>query len=605
MSDKIVRIGGASGYWGDTMTGPAQLVERGGVDYLVFDYLAEVTMSILARARAKSEDAGYAIDFVTLAMRPLIRNIAEKGIKVVANAGGVNLGACQRALQAVCEEAGVRLKVGVVGGDDLMPRLEELRRMGVREMSRDAPLPDEVMSVNAYLGALPIAAALDAGADIVVTGRCVDSAVTLGPLIHEFGWAADDYDRLAAGTLAGHILECGAQCTGGNFTDWRDVVGGWDDMGYPIAECRADGSFVLTKPEGTGGLVSPLTVGEQMLYEVGDPQAYIVPDAVCDFSGVTMEQDGPDRVRVTGARGAAPTATYKVSATHMDGFRSSAGFVITGFEAVEKATAEADAILKKTRRLFRQRNLGDYRRTARHLIGAETLWGENAGAGAASTREVMMRLDVHHDERDALEIFSKEVTGSALCMSTGYCAGGPGGRPRVSPLVRLFSFLIDKGEVPVTVDVDGAKAPIAIPTAGGYAPRPRVPAGDETPADGPSVTVALIDLAVARSGDKGNDANIGVIARRPDYLPAIRRALGEAAVAKYFGHVLEGEVERFELPGIGALNFVLHETLDGGGVASLHLDPLAKTFAQQLLAHPVEVPEAWAEELGARKRAAE
>ncbi|HYM02011.1 MAG TPA: acyclic terpene utilization AtuA family protein, partial [Stellaceae bacterium] len=344
MTDKIIRIGGASGYWGDTASAPRQLVEKGGVHYLVFDYLAEVTMSILAKMRSRSADAGYATDFITLAMKPLIRQIAEKKIKVIANAGGVNLEACRKALEKIAAEAGASLRIGTVEGDDLLPRLEELRAMDAREIGTGAPLPQKLLSVNAYLGGFPIAAALRGGADIVVTGRCVDSALVLGPLIHEFGWAPHDYDRLAAGSLAGHLLECGAQATGGNFTDWQDVAEGWDDMGFPGAEVRADGSFVVTKPEGTGGLVSPLTVGEQLLYEIGDPRAYMLPDVICDFTQVRMTQEGRDRVLVTGARGREPTATYKVSATYPGGYGCVANMVVAGFDAVEKAKRCGEAI---------------------------------------------------------------------------------------------------------------------------------------------------------------------------------------------------------------------------------------------------------------------
>jgi hypothetical protein len=595
MSQKTVRIGGGSGYWGDTQTAPRQLVEKGQINYLVFDYLAENTMSVLARARAQSKDDGYAIDFVTLVMKPLVKQIVERGVKVVANAGGVNLEACGAALARVAEEAGVKIKIGLVTGDDLMPQEAKLRAAGVKEMFTGQPLPGKLMSMNAYLGALPIAAALDAGADVVVTGRCVDSAVSLGPLVHEFGWKADDYDRLAAGTLAGHLIECGAQVTGGNFTDWRDVADGWDDMGFPIVECSADGSFVLSKPEGTGGLVSPLSVGEQMLYEIGDPQAYVVPDVVCDFSGVTMEQVGPNRVLVRGGRGYPATSTYKVSTTYRDGFRSTGIMTITGFDAVEKARRDLEAVVLKTQRLFRDRGLEDYRGTASHVIGSETLWGENARPEAALSREVVARLDVHHDERDAVELFSKEFTGMGLCTSTGRCPAGPTGRPKVTPVVRLYSFLVPKADVPLRVTVDGHEVPVRIPTEGGY-DRSRViqnQAGADSLPDGPRTWVPLIRLAVARSGDKGNDANVGVIARRPEYLPAIRRALTEQAVARYFGHVLKGKVERYEVPGIHGLNFVLHETLGGGGPASLHLDHQAKTYAQQILAHRIEIPEAW------------
>ncbi len=360
MSEKIVRIGGASGYWGDTASAPRQLVEKGDIDYLVFDYLAEVTMSILAKMRARSAEAGYATDFITLAMKPLLREIAAKRIKVVANAGGVNLAACRAALEQIAVEAGVALRIGTVEGDDLLPRLEELRAMDLRDLATGAPMPERLLSINAYLGGFPIAAALDAGADIVVTGRCVDSALVLGPLIHEFGWAPEDYDRLAAGSLAGHLLECGAQATGGNFTDWQDVAEGWDDMGFPIAEVRQDGSFVVTKPEGTGGLVTPLSLGEQMLYEIGDPRAYLLPDVVCDFTQVRLAQAGKDRVEVMGARGRAPTGTYKVSATYPGGFGCVGTMVVAGFDAAERAWRNGEAILKKTGRMLAEAGLGDF-----------------------------------------------------------------------------------------------------------------------------------------------------------------------------------------------------------------------------------------------------
>jgi len=309
---RVVRIGCGAGFWGDSPEGAAQLVGSGRIDYLVLDYLAEITMSILARMKAKNPDAGYATDFATLVMKPLAQEIAEKRIKVVANAGGVNPGACRAALEAVLREEGVDLKVAVVEGDDLTPRADEFRRRGLRQISSEDPLPDRLISVNAYLGAMPIAAALDLGADVVLTGRCVDSALALGPLIHEFRWSADDHDRLSGGSLVGHVLECGAQATGGLFTDWRETAGGWSDMGFPIAECEADGAFVLTKPEGTGGLVSTATVAEQIVYEVGDPRAYLLPDVCCDWSRARLEQVGENRVRVSGARGRAPAILGRV-----------------------------------------------------------------------------------------------------------------------------------------------------------------------------------------------------------------------------------------------------------------------------------------------------
>lgn len=594
MSDRIVRIGGASGFWGDSMMAAPQLLYGAELDYLVFDYLAEVTMSIMARHRERDPSAGYAIDFVTGVMQRLVRDIAAKGVKVVSNAGGVNPQACADAVAKAAAEAGVELNIAVVAGDDLTERAEAFAAAGVTEMFSGAPFPDQVKSVNAYYGAVPIARALDQGADVVITGRCVDSAVTLGPLMHEFGWAETDYDRLAAGSLCGHILECGAQATGGLYTDW-DQVPGWDNIGYPIAECAADGSFVLTKPADTGGLVTERTVAEQMLYEVGDPQRYLLPDVVCDFAGVAMRRVGDDRVEVSGARGYPPTDSYKVSATYQDGYRSTMALTIGGFDADAKARKTAEAILKRTRRMFAEMNLGDYRDSLIEVVGAESMYGPNARVEAP--REVVMRLTVSHDDRRALGVFAREATSPGTSMSPG-TTGFFGGRPRPSPVVRMFSFLIPKSEAPAAVAMAGAATPVDLPTAGGFdslAVPTAEPAAAPAPPAGPTVTVPLIRLAHGRSGDKGDSANIAIIARKPEYLPLIRDLLTPEAVAAHLGHLLapNAQVERFEVPGIGALNFLLTEALGGGGMATLRNDSLGKAYAQQLLALPVEAPAEW------------
>ncbi len=599
-SSKTIRIGGASGYWGDSQEAPRQLVMHGNVDYLVFDYLAEVTMSILVRAKQRSPDAGYAKDFVDLVMKPLIHEIKSRGIKVVVNAGGVNISACADALAEVAKNAGVDLKIGIVEGDDLVGELDRLRDQDIREMFSGAEMPDQMISANAYLGAFPIAAALDAGAEVVITGRCVDSAVTLGPLIHEFGWTVDDYDQLASGSLAGHILECGAQATGGNFTDWRDTVDGWDDMGYPIAVCRADGTFAITKPEKTGGLVSKFSVGEQILYEIGDPSAYVMPDAICDFSGVTLTETEKDWLEVAGVKGRAPTSSYKVSATYMDGYRSTASTVITGFDAVEKGRAFAEALLKRTRRLFMERNLGDYRDTAIHIIGSQTLWGDNADDMAMQSKEIITQIDVRHDEKAALELFSKETTGVGLSMTTGRCSAGAAGRPKITPVVAQFAFLIPKDEVDIAVYVDNNPIAFTVPVPTSHSrlhPPKHAAHSEEALTEEDLVEVPLIQLAVARSGDKGNNANVGVIARSDEYLDWIKRSATEERVRQWFGHVVEGEVTRFDLPGMGAVNFLLTDCLGGGGTSTLHLDNLAKTYAQQLLALPIKVPSSVAKSL--------
>ncbi len=590
MNEKIVRIGGASGFWGDSSVACAQLVRRGKIDYLVFDYLAELTMSILAAMRAKSPEAGYATDFVDVAMKSVMRDIAEQGIKVVSNAGGVNPAGCAAALAKLAAEAGVKLNIAIVEGDDVLPRMAELRAAGVRNMYSGAELPQKIFSANAYLGAIPIARALAAGADVVITGRCVDSAVALGPLMHEYGWREDDYDRLAAGSLAGHILECGCQATGGLFTDWESVPG-WEDIGYPILECHADGSFVVTKAPGTGGLVNRAVVAEQMLYEMGNPGAYVLPDVVCDVTAVEIAEIGPDRVRVSGARGTAPTPTYKVCATYPDGFRCTAILNIIGIAAARKAERTAEAILARTRAIFRELKLADYSATRIELLGAETVYGPHARTGAA--REVVLRLAVAHENRQALEIFSREIAPAGTSWSPGTTGMG-GGRPKATPALKPCFFLLDKAKCEPSFTMDGLRRPVAIPAAGGFAEALRQPApaqGGTLVAEGKTQVLTLVKLAWGRSGDKGDTANIGIIARRPEFLPLLRAQLTPAAVKQYFSHLVQGEVERFEVPGIHALNFLLHAALGGGGMASLRVDPLAKGYAQILLDFPIVVPE--------------
>ena len=595
MAGKTVRIGSGAGFWGDTPSAPGQLVRQGDVDYLVFDYLAEVTMSLLARARSRSPELGYAVDFIDPVMKDILADVVEKDIKVISNAGGVNPEACRDALLKIAADKGLEITVAVIKGDDLLPRLDDFEGMDLSEMFSGDPFPDDIQSLNAYLGGRPIAEALAAGAQIVITGKCADSAVVLGPLMHEFDWADDDYDRLAAGSLAGHIIECGAQATGGNFTDWQLSVDGWHDIGFPFVDCEPDGSFTVSKSEGTGGLVSSATVGEQMLYELGDPAHYILPDVVCDFSDVSLKKIGPDKIRVTGAKGLGATPTYKVNATHMDGFRATALFMIGGINASAKGDAVAGAILKRTRHLFRDRNLGDYRDTDVEILGSEATYG--AHARTKDTREVMVKIAVHHDTREAVEIFAREIAPAVTGMAPGV-TGIFGGRPRVSPVVRLHSLLIDKEVVPSTVDIAGnvIDVPPHIPSG-----PVKQPSADAMPvsdgladASGPPVSIPLVKLAYARSGDKGNSSNIGVIAREPDFVPVLRAQLTEDVVAEYFAHVLEGAVRRYELPGIGAFNFMLHDSLGGGGVASLRMDPQAKAYAQMLLDIQIPLPESLA-----------
>jgi hypothetical protein len=582
----IVRIGCASAFWGDSNAGVEQLVRHSSIDFLVFDYLAEVTMSLLARARARKPELGYVPDFVD-ALAPFLTDLKERGIRVISNAGGINPHAAAAALAAKADAAGVTLKIAVVTGDDLTGRVDEIRAAGVKEMFSGAPMPEKLATMNAYLGARPIALALDRGADVVITGRCVDSAVTLAPLVHAFGWAWSDYDRLAQGSLAGHLLECAAQVTGGLFTDWRDVPG-WDDMGMPIAECADDGTFIISKPDGTGGLVSPLAVGEQMLYEIGDPWAYILPDVVCDFRDVTMTQEGPDRVRVEGARGRAPTPTLKVSATWHDGYRVMGTLTVGGYEAAVRAQRVGDSILARVRRLLTARGISDFSETSIEVLGAESTYGPWRLPQAANSREVVLKIGARHREQSALELLAREIAPSGSSMAQGI-TGFFGGRPNVQPVLRLFSFLWPKDNVTPVVHDGGPQIDVPFAPSHPLTAPPVIPSSERAIGTA-DAAVPLIALAVGRSGDKGNAANIGIIARKPEYLPWLRAALTADVIKDWFAHTGVTKVERFDLPGIHAFNFLLHDALGGGGIASLRVDAQGKAFAQMLMDHPIPVP---------------
>ncbi len=592
-----VRIGGAGGFLGDSSVAAPQLLRGGRLDYMILDYLAEATMSSLGQMRAARPDQGYARDFTDWVWRDNLADFKARGVRVITNAGGLNPNACRAEMEKIAARAGLSFKIAVVEGDDLVGRLSEFREIGVTEMETGAPLPDlaSVFSANAYLGGAPIAAALAAGADVVITGRVVDSALTLGPLMYEFGWTEETPDLLAAGSLAGHVIECGAQATGGLFTDWEEVPD-WAHIGYPVVECFPDGDFVVSKPPGTGGLVSPAAVAEQILYEIGDPQAYALPDVVCDFTGVTVARVGADEVRVSGARGYAPTGSYKVTVTWGDGFRFIGAMPVVGRDAAAKAKRQADAVIERIGDMLRERNLPPLRATRVEILGAEATYGANARPEAQGTREVIYRVGAEHDDADALRLMMREFQSPTTSMSVG-TTGWFGGAPTITPVARVFSCLIPRSSVTATVSVGDQTATLtATPPAEPHDPAGvrRPPPPPAPPAERGLSRVPLIRVAWARSGDKGDAFNIGVIARKPDFLPWIRRALTPEAVGAYFAHEFEGatdpSVRIYDLPGLNAINLHLIQSLGGGQFSSLRLDPLAKGKAQQLLDMEIEVP---------------
>jgi hypothetical protein len=451
-----IRIASGQGFWGDWLEAPVRQVEGGPIDYLMMDYLAEVTMSILQKQKSRDPSLGYARDVVPLLHR-ILPKVVERGIRVTTNAGGVNPEACARAVADAAQALGLggKVKIGVVTGDDILPRLDELLERGVplRDMDTGQPLADirgRVLSANVYLGAWPVVEALSAGAQVVITGRVTDTGLTLAPMIHSYGWAADAWDLMAAGTIAGHIIECGAQCSGGNFLGgWPDVRN-LEDVGYPIVEAERDGTFVVTKHPGTGGAVTVASVSEQLLYEMGDPREYITPDGVADFTSIRLEQAATDRVRVYGIRGGPATEMLKVSIAYAAGFKAVGTLVYAWPDARAKAE-EADRVLRA--RLDRLGLKFDDMLT--ELVGVNATHGPLAGQAQSDLPEVQLRIGVRSAERAAVERFTRELA-PLILNGPPSVTGFAGGRPKVEEIVAYWPALVPKSEIHPQVKVRAA-----------------------------------------------------------------------------------------------------------------------------------------------------
>jgi hypothetical protein len=452
MKEKV-RVASGQGFWGDLLDAPVRQVRGGQIDYLMLDYLAEVTMSIVQKQRARNPQAGYARDFVDL-MREILPDIVEKNIRVTANAGGVNVAGCAEAVKNAANELGLsgKLKIGVVTGDDILDRLDDFLERGVELKNMDTGEPlsairDKVQSANVYLGAEPLLEALNKGANVVIAGRVTDTGLTLAPLMHEFGWAQDDWDKIAAGTIAGHIIECGAQCSGGNCQfDWQNIPD-MANVGFPIVEAAPNGEFVITKHEGTGGRVSIPSIKEQLLYEMGDPHSYITPDVVADFTTIQLADDGADRVKVYGIKGKPNTEFYKVSIAYTGGWKAVGTLVYAYPDAYAKAKA-ADKILRE--RLDRLELKFDVILT--EFVGVSATHGHLAGEPSADIPEVQLRIGVRGQDKAAVERFTKEI---APLILTGPPAvtGFAGGRPKVEEIMAYFPALIPKTEIQAKVEI--------------------------------------------------------------------------------------------------------------------------------------------------------
>jgi len=440
---RTIRIGNGQGFWGDNVDAPVELLRGGPIDYIGMDYLAEVTLSIMMRQKLRNPELGYATDFIDF-IRRVLPELVERKVRVLTNAGGLNPRACREKIFEVARELGISgFKVGVVEGDDLLPRLPELVAAGHELRNMDtgepiAPILDQVTSANAYLGARPVVQALEGEALIVLCGRVTDTALALAPLMHEFGWGAEDWDHLAAGTIGGHILECGAQATGGNFTRFWEVPDLWN-VGYPILEAGADGSFAVTKHRGTGGMVTVDTVSEQLVYEMGDPSEYITPDVTADFTSIRLAQAGPDRVAVSGIRGRPNTPFLKVSASYLAGYKASGQITLSGPRALEKARRAAEIVWKRLERGGCP--FAPEERSEEYLGVSSCLPG--ILPEPVDPAEVILRLGVHDEDRARVERFGKEIAPLVTAGPPGV-TGFAGGRPKAQRVVAYWPALLDR-----------------------------------------------------------------------------------------------------------------------------------------------------------------
>jgi hypothetical protein len=586
-SDRVVRIANCSGFYGDRLSAAREMVDGGPIDFLTGDWLAELTMLILARTQAKRPGGGFARTFITQ-MEQVMGDCLERGIRVVTNAGGLDPNGCAAAVEEVAARLGLSPRVAVVAGDDLLPRLDDLIAAGhdFAHMESGEALGErraDVVTANAYLGCWGVVAALDAGADIVVTGRVTDAAVVMGPAAHAHGWSRTDWDALAGACAAGHVIECGAQATGGNYSFFTEI-GDLRHAGFPIAELAADGSSVITKHPGTGGEVSIGTVTSQLLYEIGDVR-YLNPDVVARFDTICLSEDGPDRIRITGVRGEPAPPVLKVGINYLGGYRNSFTFCLTGLDIEAKAALLEDQIWSHVRG---GRNSFTFARS--QLIRTDH---EDPPTNEAAT--ALLRVTVKDpDERKVGRAFSNIAIELALASVPGFY--GLGGPSEASPYGVFWPTSVPADLCPQMVTVGGrttvvdGSVPVVeqSPTVG-----PTPPAQQRRPEDENAVTsaVPIGRIVGARSGDKGGTANLGVFARTADayawlhaYLTVERlRALMPTETAAL-------DVRRYELPNLWSLNFVIVGLLEEGVAGSSRLDGQAKSLGEYLRAKVVEVP---------------
>ena len=605
-----ILIGNAGGYWGDDPYAlRRQVMGDLKLDYISIDFLAEITMSILQKQRIKDPNAGYARDFITT-LEPVLEECLKRKIKIITNAGGVNPNACAQALFELAKTLNLNLRVAVVDGDDIFKDISSLRQQGANfknmETGEDfSKCESRVLCANAYFGAMPVVHALEQNPDIVLCGRVTDTGITLAPMIHEFGWSLEDYDKLAHGIVAGHIIECGAQASGGNFTDWQKVPS-FIDVGFPIVECYKDGSFYVTKHPNSGGMISTQTVREQLLYEMGTPQSYITPDVIADFSTIEITTAGTDKVKVTNIKGRRPTDLLKVSIAYDDGFKCSGSLIISGPDVRAKAEMFAKVFWI---RLEAELKKAGFTSTVAHK-NTEYVGDDSTHKGMLQKHdaiEILLKLSARDSDKNKLSVFRKLLPSLILSGPGGVAVTG--GAPTISEVVSYWPALIPQQfSLPRVFVYEKKKeqeksTQVFEKTNLNWQVTQGTSDVNEPPHDpfsahlitqmstSKQVRVCLMEIAHARSGDKGDTVNIGLIGRSPECYVWIRENITAEKVNDWFHSLCKGQVHRYCVPNLWALNFLLEQSLGGGGTMSLQIDAQGKTFSQALLRCEVDIPE--------------
>jgi hypothetical protein len=596
---KSLKIANSSGFWGDDPFAMLRQAEAGQIDYIVSDYLAEVSMSILQKQQSKNPDAGYIQDYIRHFVKAAPHIVKHK-IRLVTNAGGNNPLACARQLLKELEKIGLTVKIAIVEGDNIMPifndlldKDEEFENFETGELLGDKS--SLIKSANAYVGVPALLKALQTGAQVIIAGRATDSAVAIAPMVHELGWELNDWDKLGAGMIAAHIIECGGQSTGGNFTDW-ETIEKWDNFGFPIIDMFENGDFQVYKHPNTGGAVTVNTVKEQLVYEIADPANYFGPDVIADLTQLHVSQVGKDKVMVTGGKGKVPTPFFKLSMAYEHGFKAVGSIIISGPNALKKA--------QKFGEIFWQRLGLKYEKHKTEFVGYNACHLNLAKE--IDPNEILLRFHAMDADKEKLEAFSQLLASLILTGPPGVAVTG--GRPEIQQVMAYWPALLHKSLVPLTVKLLNNKGEVEneeiVESYVGNEVLPVLTKPEKSTnalLEGMGLNermapamwrqCRLNELCLARSGDKGNSVNIGVIVRDAQIYDFIKETLSSDLVKYWFRDLCKGEVFRYELHNLNAFNFVLTEALDGGGTLAMRIDAQGKTFASALLNQIIAVPE--------------